>query len=222
MLSDEYPELGVRRVADVDRRHARSPCTSRCPTSTPSTRGSSPPAAGVGRPPHDEAYGARSFAMVDPFGHRWMIQTPIATPTIGGDRGRHGGLHDHRPADRRRRPAAARRRARLLHVRRAGHGRGGRFYGALFGWATEAGSAGDEYAHVANTKLPLGLTPGPADEAAGAVLPGRRHRRATRRGSRELGGEVVSETTYDSGPERRVPRRPGPRFQLWQPAPGYE
>ena len=32
--------------------------------------------------PHDEAYGARSFDMIDPFGHRWMIQTPIATPTI--------------------------------------------------------------------------------------------------------------------------------------------
>ena len=40
----------------------------------------------------------------------------------------------------------------------------GRFYGALFGWATEAGNAGDEYAHVANTQLPLGFTPGAADE----------------------------------------------------------
>ena len=38
--------------------------------------------ARVGRPPHDEAYGARSFDMIDPFGHRWMIQTPIASPSV--------------------------------------------------------------------------------------------------------------------------------------------
>ena len=49
----------------------------------PSTSGSSPRATRAsGEPPHDEAYGARTFDMVDPFGHRWMIQTPIADPSI--------------------------------------------------------------------------------------------------------------------------------------------
>ena len=77
MLSDEYPEVGRGvvspttlggtpfavhvEVADVDAVHARVAADGR---------------ARVGREPHDEAYGARSFDMIDPFGHRWMIQTP--------------------------------------------------------------------------------------------------------------------------------------------------
>jgi PhnB protein len=83
MLSDEYPELGVGVVSpttlggtpfsmhldvpDVDAVHARVVADGR---------------ARIGRPPHDEAYGARTFDMVDPFGHRWMIQTPIGMPSV--------------------------------------------------------------------------------------------------------------------------------------------
>ena len=82
MLSDEYPEFGPGIVSpttlggtpfsmhvavpDVDAVYAQVVADGR---------------AQVGREPHDEAYGARSFDMIDPFGHRWMIQTPIATPT---------------------------------------------------------------------------------------------------------------------------------------------
>ena len=74
MLSDEYPELEVLspttlggtpttlhvEVADVDAVYARVVAAG----------------ARVPAPPKDEAYGARSFTMIDPFGHRWMIQTP--------------------------------------------------------------------------------------------------------------------------------------------------
>lgn len=80
MLSDEYPELDVVSpttlggtpttlhllVADVDAVHARVVSGG----------------ARVAGPPKDEAYGARSFSMLDPFGHRWMIQTPTGTPTV--------------------------------------------------------------------------------------------------------------------------------------------
>ncbi|MGH9272981.1 MAG: VOC family protein [Ilumatobacteraceae bacterium] len=80
MLSDEYPELDVVSpttlggtpttlhvlVADVDAVHAR-------------VVGGGARVAG---PPKDEAYGARSFSMIDPFGHRWMIQTPTGTPSV--------------------------------------------------------------------------------------------------------------------------------------------
>lgn len=38
--------------------------------------------ATVQREPADQAYGERSCAVVDPWGHRWMIQTTIATPTV--------------------------------------------------------------------------------------------------------------------------------------------
>ncbi len=74
MLSDEYPELEVVspttlggtpttlhvEVADVDAVYDRVVAAG----------------ARVPAPPKDEAYGARSFTMIDPFGHRWMIQTP--------------------------------------------------------------------------------------------------------------------------------------------------
>ena len=96
-----------------------------------------------------------------------------------------------------------------------------RFYGALFGWRAEVGSQGDEYAHIANTKLPMGMTPGPVDEAP--VLYFRVDDIPTYTARvRELGGEVVSETTYDSGPNAVCRDDQGRQFQLWQPAPGYE
>ena len=79
MLSDEYPELDVRapsslggtpvtlhlEVPDVDAAYARVVAGG----------------ARVAGPPKDEAYGARSFTMHDPFGHRWMVQTPLTTPS---------------------------------------------------------------------------------------------------------------------------------------------
>jgi PhnB protein len=80
MLSDEYPELDVVspatlggtattlyvEVPDVDAVYVRVLAAG----------------ARIAHPPKDEAYGARSFTMLDPFGHRWMIQTPTGSPTI--------------------------------------------------------------------------------------------------------------------------------------------
>ena len=61
----------------------RGRCTSPCRTSTPSTAAPSTPARRWPASRSDEAYGARSFTMIDPFGHRWMIQTPIGNPGRG-------------------------------------------------------------------------------------------------------------------------------------------
>lgn len=80
MLSDEYPDYGAFSptsiggtpvtlhlvVADVDAVHAKAAATG----------------ATIEREPSNEAYGARSMAMRDPFGHRWMVQTPIENPTV--------------------------------------------------------------------------------------------------------------------------------------------
>ena len=80
MLSDEYPDydalspraLGGTTVAltlqvgDVDAVHARAVATG----------------ATSRREPADEPYGERSCTIIDPFGHKWMVQTPIATPTV--------------------------------------------------------------------------------------------------------------------------------------------
>ena len=91
------------------------------------------------------------------------------------------------------------------------------FYGALFGWTFEAGSS-----HVANTKFPLGLSPGgPVDvsdfvyfrvDDLEAILP----RVAA------FGGEVRERAVYPSGPNAACADDQGTIFTLWQPAPGFE
>ena len=96
-----------------------------------------------------------------------------------------------------------------------------RFYGELFGWVAEPGNAGEGYAHIGNTKLPMGLTPGPVDEAP--VL----YFRVDDVGAyaarvRELGGRSSARRRYDSGPNAVCRDDQGREFQLWQPAPGYE
>ena len=206
MLSDEYPELGVRRPDDA-RRHADHAAPRRCPTSTPPTSGSSPPAVSPPAPPRDEAYGARSFSMLDPFGHRWMIQTPIGIAEHRGDPGAVRRLHDHRAGEHRHGPVVELGYFTLALPDTAA---GSRFYGDLFGWATEPGNAGDEYAHVANTKLPLGTD-------AGA---GRMRRRCCTSASTTSPPTPLACAARRRGhhrdvvrvrPQRRLPRRPGPR-----------
>ncbi len=212
MLNDEYPDFGVVSpttlggssfsmhlvVPDVDAVHARV-----VESGTP-----------VERPPQDEAYGARSFTMRDPFGHRWQIQTPIATPSIEEiESGMPGYIVT----------AAAATPVEIGYVTFASPdtARASRFYGELFGWATEPGNMGDQYAHINNTKLPMGLTPGAADEAPVVYFRVDDIARFTAR-VRELGGEVLSEATYDSGPNAVCRDDQGRQFQLWQPAPGYD
>jgi uncharacterized glyoxalase superfamily protein PhnB len=212
MLSDEHPEIGVVsptslggtpfamhvNVADVDAVHAKV-----VESGTP-----------VERPPRDEAYGARSFTMRDPFGHRWMIQTPIATPSIDEIE---SGMQGYTIT------AAAAPPVEIGYVTFASPNtaRAAGFYGALFGWAAEPGASGDEYAHIGNTKLPMGFRPGSIDEGADVYFRVDDIARYASR-VRELGGEVVSETTYDSGPNAVCRDDQGRPFQLWQPAPGYE
>lgn len=217
MLSDEYPELDVRaptslggtpvtlhlEVPDVDASYERVVAAG----------------ARVAGAPKDEAYGARSFSMVDPFGHRWMVQTPLATPSMEELQSRVEGFTITAPT-----AAGAARPVVELGYFTLGlpdTAAAGRFYGELFGWTTEPGNAGDEYAHVNNTKLPLGFTPGAVDEAPMLYFRVDDISAYAAR-VRDLGGEVVSETTYDSGPNAVCLDDQGRRFQLWQPAPGYE
>jgi uncharacterized glyoxalase superfamily protein PhnB len=219
MLSDEYPEVGAGvvspttlggtpfsmhiEVADVDIVHARVVADGR---------------GQIGRPPHDEAYGARSFDVIDPFGHRWMIQTPIASPTVAEIE---AGMEGYTITA----AAPATTDAAPVEIGYVTFGSpdthvAAQFYGALFGWVAEPGPSGDDYAHVANTELPIGLAPGTVAEAPVIYFRVDDIARFTAR-VRELGGEVVSETTYDSGPNAVCRDDQGREFQLWQPAPGY-
>ena len=91
MLSDEYLEFGAASpehlggtsvalnldVPDVDAVFRRAVAKG----------------ATVRREPADQPYGERSCQFLDPWGHRWMVQTTIASPTIDEIDACHGGLH---------------------------------------------------------------------------------------------------------------------------------
>ncbi len=219
MLSDPYPEFDVRAPTSI----GGTPVTLHLEVPDVDATYERAVAAGgrAAGEPADQAYGSRSFSMLDPFGHRWMVQTPIETPSLEELQERVPDYTVTAPPS-----AAAGATRSVVELGYVTFGVpdtavAGRFYGQLFGWTTEGGRAGDEHAHVSNTKLPLGLTPGPADEAA--VLYFRVDDIAAYVARvRQLGGEVLSETTYDSGPNAVCVDDQGRRFQLWQPAPGYE
>ena len=220
MLSDEYPEIGVvgpqtlggtpftlnLNVDDVDDVWARA----------------IEHGASGERPPADQPYGERSCTFRDPSGHRWMVQTTIATPTpdeivdamvgytvvIGA------------PAPTPVPVATAPVELGYFTLGFTDTAMASRFYRELFGWQTEQGNSGAEYAHVNNTQLPLGFTPDGVDSAP--VLYFRVDDAESYAAKvRDLGGTVVSEATYDSGGSVVCRDDQGREFQLWQPAPGY-
>ncbi|MBA3605702.1 MAG: VOC family protein [Acidimicrobiia bacterium] len=163
MLSDEYPELDVvapttlggtpttlhLEVPDVDATYERAVAAGARPAGAPK----------------DETYGARSFSMLDPFGHRWMVQTPIATPTNEEIQATSPGFTVTAPDAPVSAAAAAAVELGYLTLGLPDVAVASRFYGQLFGWATEPGSLGDGYAHVHNTRLPVGFVTAPAAEA---------------------------------------------------------
>ena len=222
MLADEYPEYGIvgpgtlggtsfslnLDVDDVDAIWARA----------------IEHGADGERPPSDEPYGERSCKFRDPSGHRWSVQTTIATPTPDEITEAMGGtftvIASAPPALTPEPASAAPVELGYLTLGFTDTAMASRFYRGLFGWQTEQGRSGAEYAHVHNTELPLGFTPDGVDsppvlyfrvDDAGAY--------ATR--VRELGGAVVSEASYDSGGDVVCHDDQGREFHLWQPAPGY-
>jgi uncharacterized glyoxalase superfamily protein PhnB len=222
MLADEYPEYGIvgpgtlggtsfslnLDVDDVDSVWARA----------------IEHGADGERPPSDEPYGERRCTFRDPSGHRWSVQTTIATPTPGEITEAMGGtftvIASAPPAPTPEPASAAPVELGYFTLGFTDTAMASRFYRGLFGWQTEQGHSGAEYAHVNNTELPLGFTPDGVDsppvlyfrvDDAGAY--------ATR--VRELGGAVVSETSYDSGGDVVCHDDQGREFHLWQPAPGY-
>jgi uncharacterized glyoxalase superfamily protein PhnB len=218
MLSDEYPEIGVvgpqtlggtpftlnLNVDDVDAVWALA----------------IEHGADGERPPADQPYGERSCTFRDPSGHRWMVQTTIATPTPDeiGDAMEGYTVVTSAPAASV--PPSVPVELGYFTLGFTDTAMASRFYRELFGWQTEQGNVGAEYAHVANTQLPLGFTPDGVDSPP--VLYFRvEDAEAYAARVRELGGTVVSEATYDSGGNVVCRDDQGREFHLWQPAPGY-
>ena len=148
-------------------------------------------------------HGARGGTIFDPFGHRWFIQTNIETEDI--------------PVE----DVAGRRYGDVgyMVLRLPDGDRAREFYGTLLGWRTDAGHQPGSF-HISSITPPSGIEGGTDDtsvrlffrvddiEAAAAKV-------------RELGGQVLSVTDYESGGNAECIDDQGLRFDLFRPRPGY-
>jgi len=153
--------------------------------------------------PLGENYGARQGTIRDPFGHRWFICTALEA--------------DDAPVE----DIPGRRLGDVGYVTlEVPDGeRARRFYEGLFGWDLHASGEPGSF-HISSITPPAGLHGGQAiadvrlyfrvddiDAIAARV--------------RELGGEVLSVTNYDSGGNAECVDDQGLRFDLFRPRAGY-
>jgi uncharacterized glyoxalase superfamily protein PhnB len=195
MLADEFPEIGHAapttlggsgvslhlEVPDVDRMHEHAVAAG----------------ATSQRAPEDQAHGNRNAVVVDPFGHRWMLSTPLAPRARRIPDGWIGYFTLNAPD-------SARTRA---------------FYGGLFGWRFETGGVADGF-HIANVTPPGGLQ---GNRPTGLTL----YFTVPEIGAavarvRELGGTATDPVHYDSGWNASCEDDQGFAFDLFEPRPGYE
>jgi uncharacterized glyoxalase superfamily protein PhnB len=156
--------------------------------------------------PIEEAHGSRSAWIVDPFGHRWNVGTPVYTAE----------------------QTAARRAPSepyYMTLTTADVERGAAFYGAVLGWDFAEPRNGGR--HVTNTQMPIGLRP--TSTPFGDTDPGQIEMWFTVRDFddalervRVAGGTVLQLTAYDSGREAICEDDQGVTFKLSEPAPGYD
>jgi uncharacterized glyoxalase superfamily protein PhnB len=166
--------------------------------------------AQVARPVTDEPYGARVGWVVDPFGHRWSLSTPLgaAGEPAPGPEFRAEDLFEE---------------IGYYVLGRPDLDAAKSFYGAVFGWrfaeenTTPGGFRG---AHVESSLVPFGVTDDPEIQR---WHPWFRVRDldATLGRVRAEGGEVLEVTEYASGGGARCRDSQGVEFDVYQPAPGY-
>ena len=208
MLSDEFPDIGVRgplsyggtsvmlhlTVVDVDYSYERAVRF-----------------GGTGqRPPADQGHGNRNATVVDPFGHRWMLSQPLGDSSTSA-------ADDAPPADDTwtitgRRPVEV----GYLTMPTTDSTAASTFYAAVLDWQVDP-----QGGHIGNTRLPMGLSTvsqsGPApvlyfrvddlDPYVARV--------------EDAGGRVVERTQSTSGDGAECIDDQGFTFHLWRPAPGY-
>jgi uncharacterized glyoxalase superfamily protein PhnB/catechol 2,3-dioxygenase-like lactoylglutathione lyase family enzyme len=156
--------------------------------------------------PIEEAHGSRSAWIVDPFGHRWNVGTPV---------------YDAEQAAARRAPSEP----YYMTLTSADVERAAAFYGTVLGWETVAQDHGGR--HVTNTEMPIGLRA--TENPFGNTEPGQIEMWFTVRDFddavervRAAGGTVVELNSWDSGREAICEDDQGVAFKLSEPAPGYD
>ena len=154
--------------------------------------------------PLAENYGARQGTIRDPFGHRWFICTALQADDVP--------IED----------APGRRLGDVGYVTlEVPDGeRARRFYEALFGWTLNASGEPGSF-HISSITPPAGIH-GSAESEPDVHLYFRVDDIETVAARvRELGGEVLSMTSYDSGGNAECVDDQGLRFELFRPRAGY-
>jgi uncharacterized glyoxalase superfamily protein PhnB len=157
--------------------------------------------------PIEDSHGRRNGWIMDPFGHRWNVGTPIYS------------------ADK----LAARRAPSepyYITLTSPDVERGADFYAHVLGWQLTAPNRNGGR-HVTNTQMPIGLRPPQIDYSSTA--PGEIEMWFAVRDFddaldrvRVAGGTVTKVTGYDSGREALCEDDQGVPFKLSEPAPGYD
>jgi uncharacterized glyoxalase superfamily protein PhnB len=153
--------------------------------------------------PLAENYGARQGTVRDPFGHRWFVCTHLEA--------------DDLPVE----DIAGRRYGDVGYVTlQVPDGeRARRFYESLFGWEFNTGHEPGSF-HISSITPPAGIHGEQATPDVRLFFRVDDIERAVER-VRELGGEVLTVTDYDSGGNAECRDDQGLRFDLFRPKPGY-
>ena len=156
--------------------------------------------------PIEEGHGTRSAWIVDPFGHRWNVGTPV---------------YDAEQIASRVAPSEP----YYMTLTTADVELGAAFYGAVLGW--EFVDQGNGGRHVTNTEMPIGLRA--TENPHGDTVPGEIQMWFTVRDFddavervRVAGGTIVELNAWDSGREAICEDDQGVTFKLSEPAPGYD
>ena len=156
--------------------------------------------------PIEAGHGTRSAWLVDPFGHRWNVGTPV---------------YDAEQTAARVAPSEP----YYMTLTTGDVERGAAFYGSVLGWKFHDQDNGGK--HVTNTEMPIGLRA--TENPHGNTEPGEiqmwftvRDFDAAVERVRVAGGTVVELNAWDSGREAICEDDQGVAFKLSEPAPGYD
>lgn len=203
-LSDEAPQLGVA-APDLDGSRTSVSVVIQVAAVEQFVARAASGGATVQRP-IEEAHGSRNAWIIDPFGHRWNVGTPV---------------YDAEQVAARNAPSEP----YYMTLTTADVERGAVFYGAVLGW--EFQDQGNGGRHVTNTEMPIGLRA--PDNPFGNTEPGDIQMWFTVRDFddavervRVAGGTVTELNAYDSGREAICEDDQGVTFKLSEPAPGYD
>ncbi|MGX9789910.1 VOC family protein [Mycobacterium sp. MMS18-G62] len=187
-LADEYPEIGLKAPAPQS---VSVSLMLRVPDTDAALERARERGADVQREPY-ENYGARSAAIIDPFGHRWMLSGPVtgaATPIQHGDVG-------------------------YVSVWTSDADRAAAFYGHVLGWTYDPQSH-----QVTNTTQRIGIFSVASPQGmlccyAVADLNG------ARQAILDGGGSVGEAQEFDFGTVLDATDPSGTVFAVFEPAPG--